>query len=317
MATSGLVNFSQTRDQLIQDALHDINVIPLEQEIPAATVNRANRMLNAMIMSWQADGLQLWKIKEAYLFLSASTRLYTVPGDRCTYSYVNTTLSADAAAAATSLTVTSITGINNGDNIGIVLDSGALQWTTVNGAPSGSIVTITAGLTSKASSGAVVFTYAATNLTPRPLDILEHNLVYSNGYRRPLNRYSRVEYQQITNPNTSGSATQIYFQPLRTTASIYLYPIESVLSNVVNFTGQFPIEYMNAATDDFDFPSEWMLALEFCLAELLCPAFGVPDRIVKEISGIAQREKQRVLNWDVEHETSIYLQPDYTGSEMK
>jgi hypothetical protein len=54
------------------------------------------------------------------------------------------------AGVATDATidVDSITGITNGDNIGVELDDGTMHWTTVNGAPSGTVITLTAVLPS-------------------------------------------------------------------------------------------------------------------------------------------------------------------------
>lgn len=70
----------------------------------------------------------------------------------------DTTLTAQGAAAATSLTVASIAGISSGDVIGVLLDTGLTHWTTVSAAPSGSTVTLTAGLPSVAASGRAVGT---------------------------------------------------------------------------------------------------------------------------------------------------------------
>jgi hypothetical protein len=44
-----------------------------------------------------------------------------------------------------------VTGVATTYNIGVQLDDGTFQWTTVNGAPSGSTVTLTAVLTDSAA----------------------------------------------------------------------------------------------------------------------------------------------------------------------
>lgn len=71
---------------------------------------------------------------------------------------VDTTLSAGAASSAGSVTVTSATGIASGDVIGVLLDTGLTHWTTVNGAPAGNVVTLTAVLPGAAASGRAVVT---------------------------------------------------------------------------------------------------------------------------------------------------------------
>ena len=57
-----------------------------------------------------------------------------------------TTLTANGSGGNTTITVASITGIASGDIIGIKLDTGLYHFTTVNGAPAGSTVTLTAAL---------------------------------------------------------------------------------------------------------------------------------------------------------------------------
>jgi hypothetical protein len=74
--------------------------------------------------------------------------------------YTSTTLTATAAAGATSITVASISGIQNGDALRINLDGGGQSEVTVSGAPSGHTVTLSSGLLAQASSGNAVYDYS-------------------------------------------------------------------------------------------------------------------------------------------------------------
>jgi hypothetical protein len=58
----------------------------------------------------------------------------------------DTTLSANASGGATTITVADASAIANGDIIGVKLNTGLYHFTTVNGAPSGSTVTLTAAI---------------------------------------------------------------------------------------------------------------------------------------------------------------------------
>lgn len=96
----------------------------------------------------------------------------------------DTTLAAGAAAAATSLTVASITGMAAGDLIGILLTDGTTHWTTVSGTPTGVTVVITTGLASAATSGDAVVTNrwitlaaAATSYVRKSADTTKNNTV--------------------------------------------------------------------------------------------------------------------------------------------
>ncbi len=76
-----------------------------------------------------------------------------------------TTLTADAASGATSLTVASIAGFANGNQISIEQDNGVYKTTTISGAPSGTTIVLAAGLTFKASANHPVYnTYASAPL---------------------------------------------------------------------------------------------------------------------------------------------------------
>ena len=79
-------------------------------------------------------------------------------GSAVTVSGISTTLTATSAATDTTLTVDWITGISDGDPIDVTLDDNTHHRTTVNGAPSGSTVTITDGVPSQAGSGNIVST---------------------------------------------------------------------------------------------------------------------------------------------------------------
>ena len=66
---------------------------------------------------------------------------------------LDTPISVAAIATDTSITVTTVTGITSGDIVGLELDNGAAHWTTVNGAPSGNVVTLTDAVPSGAAIG--------------------------------------------------------------------------------------------------------------------------------------------------------------------
>ena len=69
-----------------------------------------------------------------------------------------TTLTADAAKGALTITVASVTDISDNDPVGIVLDDGTAFWTSANGEPAVLVVTIADELRGAASSGNTVYT---------------------------------------------------------------------------------------------------------------------------------------------------------------
>jgi len=76
----------------------------------------------------------------------------------------STTLTVAGVKGDLTITVASVTGIDDDDSIGVVLDSvelsgsNSVHWTTANGDPAGLVVTLTESLPSGAASGNVVYT---------------------------------------------------------------------------------------------------------------------------------------------------------------
>lgn len=78
---------------------------------------------------------------------------------------VDTTLTVAAVATNTTITVASATGINTGDNIAVLLDDDTTHFTTVNGAPAGNVITLTAAMPSAAAIGKDVATQRFLHIT--------------------------------------------------------------------------------------------------------------------------------------------------------
>jgi hypothetical protein len=161
MATSGSIDFAVNRDSIITEALEQLGVLGEGEAASAAQLTNVSRTLNMMIKAWQADGLNLFAVQRLYLFLQKLQKEYSListTSDHFTSTFTETTTSATSSSGGSTITVTSITGISNGDNIGIQQGTD-MQWTTVNGAPSGSTVTLTDTLDADVASGLLKHTY--------------------------------------------------------------------------------------------------------------------------------------------------------------
>jgi hypothetical protein len=308
MATSGLYSYNLTRNQLVTDSLIDTGIIGIGQVPDSDTMSFAVRTLNGMIKAWQADGLQLWKIVDATLVLEKGATIYLLgpTGDHWTTSLTTTTLSANAASGAGTISVTDVTGIASTYYIGIELDSGSMHWTTVNGTPSGTTVTLTAILTGVASSGNQVYVYSAK--AQRPLLLYNPIVRDKSGNERPVTFISRQDYYNMGNKTTQGTPTLFEFEPVLINSRIKSYVSSSNGTDMLLVSAQYPIQYMANANDDFDFPEEWYIALRFNLDVLLTPSNRMTMVEYQKLKDIAITEKERVMGWDKEN-TSMYIQP--------
>lgn len=240
--------------------------------------------------------------------------------------YVQTTLSADAASGASSISVTSTTGlsttgisatsITNAYNIGIQLDDGSVQWTTVNGAPSGTTVTLAATLTGAASSGNFVFCYQTKLIRPlRVLDAFTHTITGSGDYptvdgtQTPVRIISRDEYNRFGNKSSQGVPTQLYHDPQSNTGYIYIYPTFQNAGQLLFIEFTKPMDDFTNSTDDYDMPQEWGEALKYNLALRLAPEYEVPEEKFKQIKELAKAFFDMIDDYDQEA-ASVEIQPN-------
>jgi len=276
MSTSGSTDFAITRDNLINLAHQHVGLIGEGESASTNQTTEAALLLNMIVKARQADGMPLWALKRGYILPITGVSSITAGSSHVVTSYVTTTLTADSAASDTTLTVTSITGISNAHVIGIELDDGSVDWTTVNGAPSGTTVTITTGVTTLASSGNRIYTYATTARVTRPLKILSANrLTSSDDISAPIRVIPKDEYFNLTNRTQEGQITQLYYDP-QLTGVFYFWPRFQNGDTVIEFTYHRPYEDFDATGDNPDFPQHWYMPLMLELAWVLAPKGGLP-----------------------------------------
>lgn len=276
MTTSNSVDFAITRDNLINLAHQHIGALGEGESATTDQTTEAALLLNMIVKARHSDGMPLWALKRGYILPFTEVSSITCGSSHVVTSYVSTTLSADSAASDTTLTVTSITGINASDVIGVELDSGTMFYTTVNGAPSGTTVTLTAGVTTAASSGNRVYTYATTARVTRPLKIIDADrFTPDDDLSVPMKVLTRDEYYNIVNRTQEGAPLHIYYDP-QLTGVIYFWPRFDSGDYVIEFTYHRPFEDFDASGDNPDFPQHWYLPLMMELACMLGPKFGLP-----------------------------------------
>jgi len=305
MATSGSYDYNLNARQIISEALELIGELPAGENPSSEAEATCLRTLNLMIKAWQAEQIYLWKYVEAALFLEYEGYSYDIgpSGDNVTSSWVKTEIATAADSGDLTITVDADDDITDGDYIGIELDDGTLQWTTVNGTPASDVVTITAALTDDVAVDNHVYTY--TTKLQRPLEITEARIRNASGNERPILIKSRDEYLRLPNKESTGSANQIYYDNKLTNGKMYIWPACSDVQEYIKFTAKIPIEDFDAATNDPDLPQEWTLALIWNLMVLVAPKFGRNVSDKDELRAIGM--KQSLVDFDRE-QTSVFLE---------
>lgn len=306
MSTSGSVDFTVTRDEIIKRALKIMGVIEAGESPSSEDIKDGALALNLMIKFWMAAGFKLWKIEEATVFLEPGQTKYSLGtgGDHASISTVKTELSAVAASGATSISVDSITDISNADNIGVILDDGTTHWTTVNGAPTGTTVVITTGLASAASVDAHVYTY--TNILVRPLRMRSARLRNDAESDTPLLEWSRDEYFDTPNKFSQGTPTALYYDPQLTLGELHVWQGPNSATDRLFIDFDMPLEDFDVSSDNADFPQEWFSVLSTGLADEMRIEYGVPKERADMIHAAAKDKTDLALGFDTEPESAYF-----------
>lgn len=280
MAASGSYDLTVTAADIIGAAMKNAGALASGESATADETTDCLLKLNFLVKQWQgandfAPGLKVWSRKRAYVFLQKNQGSYNLgpSGDHATLSYVTTTLTAAASAGASTITVASITGTASTYNIGIELDSGSLQWTTINGAPSGSTITLTATLTGAAASGNRVFVYQ-TKLQQRPLDIVTAVLRDSDNQDTPLGFMDLAEFEAIGDKTADGDPTKLLYESQLTNGVMYLDSEPDDVTKVIRLVILSPIDDLDTSANDLVYPQVWFSPLEWGLTKVISPMFG-------------------------------------------
>ena len=275
MSTSGSINFTLNRDEIIKASLRKLGVLAEGETPTSEQINDGSQALNVIVKAWQAQGIHLWKTKELTLFLTESQGSYTIDAssEHATHSYVQTAVDGAVASGASTIDVDSITGISNGDFIGIELSTTSMQWTTVSGAPSGSTITLTDVLTAAVADNATVYTY--TTKANRPLRMDSVRRKDKDGIDVPVTMVARNTYYDIPNKTITGKTTQAYYDPQLNNGVVHLWPEPDDVTDFMQFTVQTTIEDFDVTTDTSDLPQEWYRSLIWALAYDLSPEYGL------------------------------------------
>ncbi len=317
MSSSGSYNFAMTRDDIINTSLQLAGIIGEGETGTTAQISEAATLLNMIVKLREADGMPLWALKRGYILpFTGSSSINT--NSHVVTNYDTTTLSAAAVASATTLTVTSIAGFSNGDQIGIELTDNTMFWTTINGGPSGNTITLTSGLTTAAASGRRVYGYtASTERVQKPLRITQANSleVASNISTEIQSDLTSKDYYNLSSRTVTGRPNQLFYDrvpssdtALEINGTIYIWPQFSNGQYVIEFTYHRPFQDFDSASDNPDFPQAFYLPLTLELTVFLGIKGGVTIEERREMRKEAQFYLEQALS-TVQPDGSLFFQP--------
>lgn len=283
MSTSGTYSFGVTRDDIIRQALLNIKRLDPDEVPTAAETNDCARMLNMMCKQWMgksdfAPGLKVWTRKRGSILLSTTTGKYTIGPSALGWSndMFATTLSTNAAAASTSIGVSSTANMVVAMNIAIQQGTSSdLFYTTISSLGAGT-VNLAAGLPATASANNSVFFYATAAQNPRKVETALLRDPFNSD--TPLNIMTVQSYDMLPNkadPTNVSDPTAIYIEEGLSTTNVYMDcggaqdPSKRII-----LTYQEPVQDFVNPLDNPYYPQEWYLALCWGLSEQIAPMFS-------------------------------------------
>ena len=151
--------------------------------------------------------------------------------------------------------------------------------------------------------------------TAKPLKIFQAWRNDSTNYSNvPLNIYTNYNYDLLPLVNSSGTPVNLYYQPMRESGMINLWPKPADSTTTISIRYQAPFEDFTASTDDLDFPTEWTDAVIYMLAVSLAPEYGIPIQDRQLLKKEADELHATAILFGTE-EGSFFFQPDTAGQK--
>lgn len=293
MATSNSFDFLCSASDILTEAAESIKIIGSDQTMTADMQTTMLRSLNMMVKQWSgnfdfAPGLKAFSRKRGYVFMQKDQGVYTLGpnGDNASLSYATTTMRVAGIATDTILEVTSTAGMTAADVIGIELDSGSIQWTTISSiTDSDTLVIPASGLTGAVAAGKRLFAY--TTKLIRPLYI--ENAVLRDALNNDTEMTSMImhEYENLPVKGTDSLPSRYHYDNTLTNGTLYLDYEPSDVSYVIRLTFMAPAEDYDTAVDDIAYPQEWYLPLALGLGKLCASKFGASWTDLNESNFVA------------------------------
>jgi hypothetical protein len=324
VATSGSWDFGRTAAQVIASAMENLGVIAPGGTVASADSTMALARLNMIAKEHSgpidgAPGLKIHTRQRVTLMFAKGQQAYLIgPAStdaRASTSVGRTTLSAAEASGQTVLSITSNTDTTsypgstltmaNTDIVGIELDDGTIQWTTISGTP-GATMTVAVALTGDAASGNHVwwFTSRAQRLVHVESVVLRDESMNDT----PLTVYRDIRQYElgVSSKNADGTPTSVLVEPLRIATRLTFDTQPTDVTDTVVITGWYPQEDYDATSDDIAFPQEAFRWLTWELAAELAPVY------VRQWSQDmeSRRQEARATYFNLNPETcDLYFQP--------
>jgi hypothetical protein len=196
-----------------------------------------------------------------------------------------------------------------GNFIGMELDDGTLQWSSIIGDLTDTTLPLLDTLTDTAATDNHIYTYVQK--TQRPLEINEARVHRADDNDVPIGIIGRTTYKALATKDSTGYPNQIYFDNQLNNAKVSVWPIGQTVKDYIIFTSKIPLMNMDGNGDNFEVPAEWMETIVYNLAIRVAPKLG--SQLDQLVLVLASEFYQALEGWDRE-DTSVFIGINVDGS---
>ena len=148
--------------------------------------------------------------------------------------------------------------------------------------------------------------------TLNPLRVLSVRYRDTASTETMLREYTREQYFDLNDKATAGTPTQYYFDPQRGAPTLYVWPVQAVITTeVLKVTYHARTDDLDALTDDINVPREELETVAYGLAARLLDGYGIEGEVATRVLKRAEALVRDALDW--ERENSIVFMPGYNS----
>jgi len=149
--------------------------------------------------------------------------------------------------------------------------------------------------------------------TVAPLKVLQGlRIDNTSNISVPLNVYTYEDYEILSNKFAQGAPVHVFYQPLRNSGAIHVWPMPDPgywqVNGSLYIRYQRPYQDFTQDADEPDFPIEWNKTLIYQLAYDVAPEYGVDPSVRAVLKSDRDEALETVLMYGTE-EGSVFMQP--------
>lgn len=296
MATSGDTSFTLDAEEMINEAFAILQIGVEGESVTQTMLDAGFKSLNLMLTTWQAQGIHLWTMEDATLFLVGGKESYVLEISNCTNRAITTATS--GSFIGNTVALESQDELQVGWNIGFLQSNQEIFWTTV--------------------TSISIFVIAVADIPPEEVPVGSPTYYYENpvrpvervyGLRRavstttvdnetPIHEVSRQEYFDLPNKRSQGIPSEGYYSRQIPEGILYLWPTPQNGATQVKIRYERKLEDFTVNGDTPDLPKYWLESMTYNLAQRLAIKYRVPPAIMADVKEMAEITLNEALNFD-------------------